>query len=42
MIAAVFKNMAVQGSPGEESAGYHGYWITDFTSVDPHFGDEAD
>jgi hypothetical protein len=28
----------VQGSPGAESAGYHGYWITDFTRVDPHFG----
>ena len=24
------------------SAGYHGYWITDFTQVDPHFGTNAD
>jgi hypothetical protein len=31
-----------QGAPGHESAGYHGYWITDFTAVDPHFGTEAD
>ena len=36
--APVFKNKAVQGPKGEESAGYHGYWITDFTRVDPHFG----
>ncbi|WP_067501871.1 pullulanase-type alpha-1,6-glucosidase [Actinoplanes sp. TFC3] len=37
-LAPVFKNKAVQGS----SAGYHGYWITDFTQVDPHFGSNAD
>jgi neopullulanase len=36
--APVFKNKPVQGAPGNESAGYHGYWITDFTQVDPHFG----
>ena len=36
--APVFKNKAVQGGKGDESAGYHGYWITDFTRVDPHFG----
>ena len=36
--APIFKNKPVQGRPGEESAGYHGYWVTDFTSVDPHFG----
>jgi glycosidase len=36
--APIFKNKPVQGKPGEESAGYHGYWVTDFTSVDPHFG----
>jgi len=41
-VAPVFKNKAVQGPPGQESAGYHGYWITDFTSVDPHFGTNAD
>ncbi|WP_228244072.1 alpha-amylase family glycosyl hydrolase [Porphyrobacter sp. GA68] len=36
--APVFKNKPVQGPPGQETAGYHGYWITDFTQVDPHFG----
>ena len=41
-VAPVFKNKAVQGPPGHESAGYHGYWITDFTHVDPHFGTNAD
>jgi len=33
-----FKNKPVQGPPGQESAGYHGYWITDFTQIDPHLG----
>ncbi len=37
-LGPVFKNKPVQGAPGKESAGYHGYWITDFTLVDPHFG----
>ncbi|HPU15338.1 MAG TPA: alpha-amylase family glycosyl hydrolase, partial [Polymorphobacter sp.] len=41
-LAPVFRNKAVQGAPGKESAGYHGYWVTDFTQVDPHFGSEAD
>jgi glycosidase len=41
-LAPIFKNKPVQGAPGHESAGYHGYWITDFTTVDPHFGTEAD
>ena len=40
--APVFKNKPVQGGPGNESAGYHGYWITDFTQVDPHFGTNAE
>ena len=40
--APIFKNKAVQGKPGEESAGYHGYWVTDFTQVDPHFGTNAE
>ncbi|WP_297081778.1 alpha-amylase family glycosyl hydrolase [uncultured Demequina sp.] len=31
-----FTNKAVQ--PEDSSAGYHGYWITDFTEVDPHLG----
>ena len=41
-LGPVYRNKPVQGAPGEESAGYHGYWITDFTAVDPHFGSEAD
>lgn len=41
-IAPVFANKTVQGPPGHESAAYHGYWITDFTRVDPHFGTNAD
>ncbi|HEY6964286.1 MAG TPA: alpha-amylase family glycosyl hydrolase [Erythrobacter sp.] len=40
--APIFKNKPVQGMPGQESAGYHGYWVTDFTSVDPHFGTNAE
>jgi alpha-amylase len=35
-----FKNKAVQ--PEDESAGYHGYWITDFSRIDPHLGTNAD
>lgn len=41
-IGPIFKNKPVQGAAGQESAGYHGYWITDFTTVDPHFGTDAD
>jgi glycosidase len=36
-----FKNKAVQLEDGP-SAGYHGYWITDFTQIDPHLGTNAD
>jgi glycosidase len=36
-----FKNKAVQ-LPDGPSAGYHGYWITDFTQIDPHLGSNAD
>ncbi|MEW2165104.1 pullulanase-type alpha-1,6-glucosidase [Streptomyces sp. NPDC007084] len=51
-MAPIFKNQPVQGtanggtsqalSSGGASAGYHGYWITDFTRVDPHFGTNKD
>ena len=41
-VGPIFKNKAVQGAPGHESSGYHGYWITDFTTVDPHLGTDAD
>lgn len=37
-LAPMFKNKAVQGTGADESAGYHGYWVTDFTQIDPHFG----
>ncbi|MEZ4834227.1 MAG: pullulanase-type alpha-1,6-glucosidase, partial [Caldilineaceae bacterium] len=40
----VFENRAVQGdgTVAGSSAGYHGYWITDFTQIDPHLGSNAD
>jgi alpha-amylase len=37
-----FKNKAVQDNNGFPSAGYHGYWITDFTQIDPHLGSNDD
>lgn len=37
-ITPPFKNKPMQGG----SAGYHGYWILDFTQIDPHLGTEAD
>jgi pullulanase-type alpha-1,6-glucosidase len=37
-----FKNRPVQGVGANVSAGYHGYWITDFTQIDPHLGTNAD
>lgn len=36
-----FTNKAVQLEDGP-SAGYHGYWITDFTRIDPHLGTNED
>lgn len=41
-MAPIFKNQPVQGTGANASAGYHGYWITDFTQVDPHFGTNKD
>jgi neopullulanase len=40
--APVFVNKPVQGPSDNKSAGYHGYWVTDFTRVDPHFGSNTD
>ncbi len=37
-----FKNKPVQGEGDGASAGYHGYWITDFTQIDPHLGTNAE
>jgi glycosidase len=38
-LGPVFRNQPVQvGRNGFASAGYHGYWVLDFTEVDPHFG----
>ncbi|MGX5694853.1 pullulanase-type alpha-1,6-glucosidase [Agromyces soli] len=33
-----FMNRPVQGVGANASAGYHGYWVTDFTRIDPHLG----
>ncbi len=51
-LGPIYKNKPVQGldpnalptadSVSGVSAGYHGYWITDFTAVDPHFGSDTD
>ncbi len=38
----VFKNNPVQGTGSDVSAGYHGYWYTDMTQFDPHFGTNAE
>lgn len=40
-LAPIFKNKPVQTHGNYTGAAHHGYWITDFTAVDPHFGDEA-
>ena len=37
-ITPPFKQRYVQGG----SAAYHGYWITDFTDIDPHLGTKQD
>lgn len=40
-LTPIFQNKPVQLEDGP-SAGYHGYWITDFTRVDPHLGTNQD
>jgi glycosidase len=37
-----FANKPVQGVGANRSAGYHGYWVTDFTRIDPHFGTNSE
>ncbi|MGP0067857.1 MAG: alpha-amylase family glycosyl hydrolase [Isosphaeraceae bacterium] len=41
-VSPIFRNRWVTTSPRGASASYHGYWITDFTDVDPHFGTRGD
>ena len=41
-LGPIYRNKPVQGRGDDLSAGYHGYWITDFTQVDPHFGTDAE
>jgi glycosidase len=43
-LTPIFRNRAVQnfGEGSAPKAGYHGYWILDFTDVDPHFGKRED
>ncbi len=38
----MFANRWVQGEGADVSAAYHGYWTTDFTNIDPHFGTNAE
>src|SRR5450631_866125 len=41
-ITPVFRNKTVQEHGPYLGAGFHGYWILDFTTVDPHLGTDAD
>lgn len=41
-ITPVFRNLPVQTFGEWTTASYHGYWIADFLSVDPHLGSEDD
>jgi pullulanase-type alpha-1,6-glucosidase len=41
-LTPMFKNKPVQGAGAGVSAGYHGYWATDFTQIDPHFGSNSE
>ena len=37
-LTPILRNQAVQ----DGTSGYHGYWILDFTEIDPHLGSNAD
>ena len=37
-LTPVLRNQAMQAG----TSGYHGYWILDFTEIDPHLGSNAD
>jgi glycosidase len=43
-MSPIFRNRAVQnyGRGNSSRTGYHGYWILDFTDLDPHFGSKED
>jgi glycosidase len=38
----ILRNRPVQDYGEKRIAGYHGYWVLDFTDVDRHFGTKAD
>lgn len=37
-LTPILRNQAIQG----EDTGYHGYWVLDFTEIDPHLGSNDD
>jgi glycosidase len=43
-MSPIFRNRTVQkyGAGARSKAGYHGYWIVDFTNLDPHFGSKTE
>ncbi len=41
-LTPIFKNKPTQGNIKNVTAGYHGYWVTDFTQIDPHLGTNDD
>ncbi|MHB8285757.1 MAG: alpha-amylase family glycosyl hydrolase [Caulobacteraceae bacterium] len=41
-LSPIFRNKWVEGTGEHASSGNHGYWILDFTAVDPHFGTRAE
>ncbi|NOR19210.1 MAG: alpha-amylase [Xanthomonadales bacterium] len=41
-LTPIFKNKWVMQHDQWVTASYHGYWISDFTSIDPHLGTEDD